>query len=78
MASDLVFHCLSMSHKKDARLKWVKQYPFLMMTIYQTINNKKVILDLLVFCESHFAKKNQFANRYLDKLFEDCRTFVKS
>ena len=24
MASDLDFHCLSMFHKKDARLKWVK------------------------------------------------------
>ena len=24
VASDLVMHCLPMSHKKDARLKWVK------------------------------------------------------
>ena len=24
MASDLVLYCLSMSHIKDARLKWVK------------------------------------------------------
>ena len=24
VASDLVLHCLLMSHKKDARLKWVK------------------------------------------------------
>ena len=24
MASDLVLHCLLMSHKHDARLKWVK------------------------------------------------------
>ena len=23
-ASDLVFHCLPMSHKKDASLKWIK------------------------------------------------------
>ena len=24
-ASDLILHCLLVSHKKDARLKWVKQ-----------------------------------------------------
>ena len=24
VASDLVLHCLSMSHKKDVRLKWAK------------------------------------------------------
>ena len=26
MASDLGLHCLPTSHKKDARLVWVKQY----------------------------------------------------
>ena len=25
VAPDLFFHCLTMSHKKDARLKWVIQ-----------------------------------------------------
>ena len=29
VASGLGLHCLPMSHKKDARIKWVKPFPYL-------------------------------------------------
>ena len=42
-ASDLVLHCLSMSHKKDVRLIWVKHVKTRVNTFYQknvtTISN---------------------------------------
>ena len=40
-ASDLVLHCLPMSHKKDARLIWVK-------------NIKQFIIVSLLVCFSEF------------------------
>ena len=34
VASDLVLHCLLMSHKKDARLIWVKEWKEFPIYIY--------------------------------------------
>ena len=47
VASDLVVHCLPMSHKKNARLIWIK---FLMVTglLYRgSLMSAHVLLNLL-------------------------------
>ena len=56
MASDLVLHCLPMSHKKDARLIWVK-YNLVDMLCRQTKEEFESIFHTLLFL-SIYAKNN--------------------
>ena len=49
-ACDLVLHCLSMSHKKDGRLKWVKV--FFVLFFYPSL---EVIKNMLNSCEHETA-----------------------
>ena len=42
-ASDLFLHCLPMSHKKDARLKWVNSHATIFHKHLQADANKDVI-----------------------------------
>ena len=45
MASDLDLQCVSLSHKKDARLKWAK----LTATALYAVLGKKIFLFLYIY-----------------------------
>ena len=51
--SDLVFHCLLMSHKKDTRLIWVKDHCLHMS------NSTRIKLSAMVH---HFLNRREFNN----------------
>ena len=51
--SDLVLHCLPMSHKKDARLKWIK-----IATITLNMNACWVIFHAFLLSADFFSKSN--------------------
>ena len=60
VASDLVFHCLLMSHKKDARLKWVKTIGMLCLAVFSLSTVAQTVHCKLFFWQTQFFLFHHF------------------
>ena len=72
-ASGLVLHCLPMSHKKDARLKWVNDETIILSVIKTWFNEDREI-RLQLYLQSN----DQRHNNQITLLFRQPRVTVAS